>query len=127
MFTTGCALVILAIYKGIAGETSISVNHIFEIFVANILIDAGIAIRYYKIEIRNFILEHIIYVGYAILVLLIFGGIFNWYRTLPVWFFIVMTVVIDILSIIASNRKTQKDVNEINELLKKRREKNTEV
>jgi uncharacterized membrane protein len=125
MFTTGCALVILAIYKAIAGEASISVNHIFQIFAANILIDAGIAIRYYKIEIRSFILEHIIYVVYAILVLLIFGVIFNWYRTLPVWFFIVVTVVIDILSIIASTRKTRKDVNEINELLKKRRENNT--
>jgi FlaA1/EpsC-like NDP-sugar epimerase len=125
MFSTGCALVILAIYKAIAGEASISVNHIFQIFAAIILIDVSIAIRYYKIEIRSFILEHIIYVVYAILVFLIFGVIFNWYSTLPVWFFIVMTVVIDILSIIASNRKMRKDVNEINELLKKRRENNT--
>jgi Ca2+/Na+ antiporter len=127
MFTTGCALVILAIYKAVTGEASISVNHILEIFAANILICAGIAIRYYKIEIRSFILEHVIYVGFAIFVLLIFGVIFNWYRTLPVWFFIIMTVLTDILIILSSARKTRKDVNEINELLKKRRENNTDV
>jgi hypothetical protein len=127
MFHTGAVFVILAIYMVIIGNAVLPVNLVFEIFGASFLIVAGIAIRLYKIEIRNFVLEQIIHICYSFLVIFVFGAVFNWYRILPVWFLIIMMAVIDTLSIIITINKIHKDTDEINELLKKRREENTEI
>jgi hypothetical protein len=125
MFYTGTALVILAIYKLITGGDYLFVNHILEIFGASILIGVGITIRY-RFEIRNVILEHTINVGYAIFVILAFRAIFKWY-TLPVWLLILTVFAVHIFLSIKTIKKMHKDTDEINELLKKRREKNTDI
>jgi hypothetical protein len=125
MFYTGTALVILAVYNVIVGEDYLFVNHILEIFGASILIGVGITIRY-KFEIRNVILEHIINVGYAIFVILAFRIIFKWH-TLPVWLLIITVVVVHIFLSITTIKKMHKDTDEINELLKKRREQNKDI
>jgi len=123
LFTTGAALVGLAIFYKINNTEYMNIRHIFEILGANTLINFGLYFRY-KFEIRNVILEFIVDVSYLLIVLLAFGKIFNWYPALPVWYLIIMAVVIYIFVIVTTVVKIRKDTNEINALLKKREEKN---
>jgi hypothetical protein len=125
LYVTGALLVIFAIYLKITGKETISVNNIFEILGASILINVGITLRY-RIEIRNFILENIINLSYIIGVLLAFRAVFKWY-SLSVWFFILLGFIIYILSIVLLYYQDFKKKEEINKLLKERREKNNET
>jgi hypothetical protein len=127
IYYTGAVLMIVAVYEVINGEKFIYFNTIFEIFGACIAITLGVYFRNKIIEIRNFILEYIVDFSYTILVVLLFGLVFNWYDTLPVWFLIVLIIVVDIFSIIIVFNKMHKDIEEINKLLKKRREKNNDT
>ena len=120
LFTTGAALVILAVFLKITGAEHLYINHVFEILGANTLINLGLYFRY-KFEIRNVFLEFIVDVSYIIFILLVFGKIFNWYPALPVWYLVIMAVVIYIFVIVTTVVKIRRDTKEINELLTKRK------
>ena len=122
MFTTGAALVILAAISTLFGVEINYAPAILEIFAANIVINVGLAIIW-KLEIRYMIVEYLVDVGYTIAVLVVFGKIFDWYSSIPVWLLALMAVVIYTLAVIISINKSKKDTDEINELLQKRREK----
>lgn len=122
IFTTGASLIILSIFCIVIGENDLPVHTVFEIFGANILINFGIFFRY-KFEIRYFIIEFLIDVGYIILILCIFGIIFEWFNSVPVWYLCIMAVIIYLLVIITTVVKVNQDTKEINKLLKKRKEK----
>ena len=124
LYVTGAVLVVFAIYLTIIGKETILVNSIFEILGASILINVGITLRY-RIEIRNFILENIVNLSYIIVVLLAFRAIFKW-NNLPVWFFILLAFIIYILSIVLLYYQVFRNKEEINKLLKKRRERTLE-
>jgi len=124
LYVTGAVLVVFAIYLTIIGKETILVNNIFEILGASILINVGITLRY-RIEIRNFILENIVNLSYIIVVLLAFRAIFKW-NNLPVWFFILLAFIIYILSIVLLYYQVFRNKEEINKLLKKRRERTLE-
>ena len=125
MFVTGAALVILAIFSALIDVEITFVPTVFEIFAANILIILGLFLRW-KFEFRYILLEYLVDITYIIVVLIVFGFIFNWY-SIPVWHLIVMAVVIYILGITVLNIKFRKDTNEMNELLQKRKEKQADT
>jgi hypothetical protein len=124
MFTTGAALVILAVFFVIFDLKFILVPTVFQIFTANIVINAGLFVIS-KFESRYAIVEYIVDISYIIAVLVAFGAIFDWYSAVPVWVIVVMAIVIYLFAIIISMNKLRKDTKKINELLKKRREKDT--
>ena len=126
IFTTGAAITILAVFYGITGKKDIMVSTILEIFTANILIAIGLLLRF-KIEIRNIILEFFVDVSYIIAILAVFGLIFDWYSEISIVLLIFMAVVIYIFAIITVVVKTRKDAEEINELIRKRKEKDKEI
>ena len=126
LFTTCAAIILLAVYLSIAGEELLLINTIFHILIVNIIINIGIYFRS-KIEIRKFLLEFFIDVGFIIIVLLIFGYFFNWYPAVPVWYIAVMAAVIYLTAAVTTVVKINKNTKEINELLEKRREKDTDV
>ena len=119
MFVTGSALVILTIFSLLFDVKIGFVPTIFEIFTANIVIILGVYLRG-KFEFRNQILEYLVDISYTIVVLVIFGLIFNWYSAIPVWFLIVMAVVIYIFAAIFTVNKIKKDAEELNKLLQTR-------
>jgi len=119
LFTTGAAVIGLAVFLKIIGAEYLYIRHIFEILGANTLINVGLFFRR-KFEIRSVILEFIVDVSYIILVLLMFGKIFIWYPALPVWYLVIMAVVIYLFVIVTTVVKISKDTKEINKLLKKR-------
>jgi hypothetical protein len=125
MFVTGAALVILAVFSLLFKVEISFVPTIFEIFAANIVIILGLYLRG-KFEIRNLILEYLVDISYIIAVLIVFGLIFNWYSAIPVWLLVVMAVVIYIFAMIFTVTKLKKDADELNKLLYKHREKQTD-
>jgi len=122
MFVTGAALVILAVFAVLLNAEIHFVPTVFEIFAANIIIILGLSLRW-KLEIRNIILEYLVDISYIILVLVVFGLIFDWYSAIPVWLLVAMAVVIYIFAMIISVTKINKDAKELNKLLQKRRKK----
>jgi len=125
MFVTGTALVILAVFSVLLNVEIHFVPTVFEIFAANIIIILGLFLRW-KFEIRNIIFEYLVDISYIILVLVIFGLIFNWYSAIPVWLLIAMAVIIYIFAMIISVTKINKDAKELNKLLQKRQKKQTD-
>jgi len=122
MFSTGSSLIILAVFLLFAGAEINYARAVLQIFAANIVINVGLFLRW-KIEIRSIILEYLINVSYIIAVLVVFGLMFDWFSTVPVWLLVVMAFVIYALAAIISITKSKKDTDEINELLQKRKEK----
>jgi hypothetical protein len=122
MFVTGAAMVILAVFSLLFSVEITFVPVVFEVFAANILIILGLFMRW-KFEIRNIILEYLVDISYTIVVLVVFGLIFNWYSAIPVWLLVGMAVVIYIFATIISVTKIKKDAKELNILLRKRQEK----
>jgi hypothetical protein len=120
MLTTGASLSILAVYLFFNGENDFSVTGIFQIIAANTVINFGILLRS-KFEIKNVILDFITDVGYIIIVLLIFGMVFDWFALVPVWLLVAMAVVIYSFVIITTVVKIKNDTKEINDLLQKRK------
>ena len=126
MFVTGAALVILAAFSALFDVEIHFVPTVFEIFAANILIILGLFLLR-KFEIRYIFLEYLIDITYTIAVLVVSGFIFNWYSAVPVWLLIVMAVVIYILAMTVFIIRFKKDTNEMNELLQKRKKKQSET
>jgi len=122
MFVTGAALVILAVFSLLFSVEISFVPTIFEIFAANIVIILGLYLRE-KFEIRNIILEYLVNISYIVVVLVVFGLIFDWYNVVPVWLLIAMAVVIYIFAMIFTAAKLKRDAEELNKLLQKRQEK----
>ena len=122
MFTTGTSLVILAAFSILFGKEFSYSFVVLQIFAANIVINLGLFMLW-RIEIRYLILQYLLDVTYIIVILVVFGLIFDWYSTVPVWFLAVTAAVIYALATIITVTKFRKDTDKINELLQKRKEK----
>jgi hypothetical protein len=122
MATTGSALILLAFFVVIFGDTFIYARTFFEIFGANIVIHLGLLLTR-KFESRYVFLEFLLDVSYIIVVLVVFGFIFNWYTSVPVWILVIMAVVIYIFGLVVDIARSRKDAKEMDELLQKGRKK----
>ena len=118
MFTTGVSIIGLTLYFAITNKDKVLVHTILELFGANILIHLGLFLRS-KFEVRNLILEHIIDISYVLIVLVVFGIIFQWFATVPIWILIVSGICIYIITSISTISKIKRDTKEINDLLAK--------
>lgn len=119
MATTGITLVILALIGTLYGAKFLFISGVFESLGANIVMHLGFIITG-KFESKYPILEAILDISYTIVVLIIFGAVFNWYRSTPIWILIIMAVIIYSLGCLMSIFRMREDVKAINELLQKR-------
>jgi len=127
LMCTGAALVLLAIFIGIAFPNgTIFLNTVFEILGANIVINLGVIFTR-KIESSYAILKYLLDVSYIIAILAVFGVIFDWYSTVPIWYLIVMAVAIYAFAVLTNIVRMRKDVKEINELLRKRKKEQSDI
>jgi len=124
MFTTCTALMLIAVFAVIIGYKEIYVNTLFEIFAANIVIHLGLIITK-KFESSYAILEYVLDVSYIIVVLIVFGLIFDWFSSIPVWYLVIMAIVIYAFGIFINIAKIRKESDDLNKLLQKRKNKNT--
>jgi hypothetical protein len=105
-------------------EATIQINLFLQILGVNTLIFVGFNfIR--KFESKYVILEFLLDISYIIVVLFIFGAIFGWFSTRS-WILVIMAIAVYIFTLLTNTVRTRKDAKEINELLKKIKEKDTE-
>jgi hypothetical protein len=126
MATTGAALVALAVFAVIIGGKSIYAHTIFEILGANIVIHLGLLLTR-KFESSYAILAYFLDISYIITVLVVFGIIFDWYSSVPVWVLVVIGVAIYIFGLFTRMVRLWNDIKKMDELLQKRKEKNTDI
>jgi len=107
------------------GEEYIKVSIFLQILAASILIIGGLSFIQ-KIESKYAILEFLIGIGYVIIVLLVFGTIFDWFST-RLWILVVMAFVGYIFILLTNTVRTRQDAREINELLQKIKEKDIDT
>jgi len=124
LFTTGAALVILAVYTLFVGVDYNFGYAVLQIFLGNIVITLGLFLLF-KIEIRNLFLESIINISYIVIVLVVFRRIFGW--DVPIWLLVGMAAITYIFAMIIAVNRIKKDTKEINELLQKRKEKQNQI
>jgi hypothetical protein len=123
MVTTGSALMLLAVFAVIIGGKSIYTQSFFEILGANIVIHLGLILTK-KFECSYAVLEYLLDASYITVVLIIFGFIFDWYSSTPVWYLVIMAVVIYAFGIFINIGRTKKNADELNILLQKHKQKN---
>lgn len=118
--STAMTLLILAILGLVSGAQFLLINSVFQSFVVNIVIHIGLFFTH-RFENRYAILEFMLDIGYMEVVVIIFGAIFNWYGSTPIWVLVIMTTMIYFVGVFLNMVQMRQEVEEINELLKKRK------
>lgn len=119
MATTGITLIVLALSGTLYGAKFLFISGVFQSLGANIVMHLGFIITG-KFESKYPILEAILDISYAIVILIIFGAVFNWYKSTPIWILIIMAVIIYSFGCFMSIFRMGEEVKAINELLQKR-------
>jgi F0F1-type ATP synthase assembly protein I len=123
MVTTGAALMLLAVFAVINGGKSIYIETFFQVFAANIVIHLGLILTK-KFESTFAAFEFMLDISYTIAILVIFGLVFDWYSSIPIWYLVIMAVVVYIFGFFINIVRIQKNAAELNKLLQKRKNKN---
>lgn len=118
--STAITLLILAILGTISGAQFLLINSVFQSFIVNIVIHIGLLFTH-RFESSYAILEFMLDIGYMEVVVIISGAIFNWYGSTPIWVLVIMTTIIYIVGVFLNMVQMRQEVEEINELLKKRK------
>jgi len=120
--STGAVLFLLAAFIMFKDNKSINVNTIMEIIGANIVITIGLFLTH-KIELRFAVLEYLLDIIFMTVVIVVSGKLFNWYSHVSVWVPPVIVVVTYIIFNLLDVVRVNKDIKDINKLLKKIEEK----
>jgi len=104
----------------------ISAVSIMEIIAANLVITIGL-FQTNKIEFRLAIFEYLLDIVFMMAVIVVSGIIFKWYSQIPVWVTIIIVIVIYIIFNLLDIIRVHRDIKEINKLLQKLKEKETNI
>ena len=122
MASTGLTLIVLAAIGTIYGAIFLFISSVFQSLGANIVIHLGFLLTR-KFESEYVALEALLDISYTIIVLIIFGWIFDWYGSTPIYILAIMAVAIYLISLFLSMVRIREEINTINKLLKRRNEK----
>jgi len=122
--STGAVLFFLAAFIMFKGNKSINADTVLEIIGANIVITIGLFLTH-KVELRFAILEYLLDIIFMTAVIIVSGILFNWYSQISALVPLVIVVVIYIIFNLLDIVRVHKDITDINKLLKKLDEKET--
>lgn len=123
MASTGITLIVLAIIGTLFGAKFLFISSVFQSLGANIVIHLGFLLTS-KFESKYAALEVALDIGYTIIVLTIFGAVFDWFTNgTPILVLVIMAVLIYLLGLLISMYRMRVDINNINKLLRKRNNK----
>lgn len=114
---TGITLIILAVIATFLGARFLFISSVFESFLANIIIHAGLLLIH-RFESQYALLEYTLDISYTVAVVLVSGAVFDWYRSTPIWMLVVMSVIIYLIGMLLGIFHMRKEIEEINHLLK---------
>lgn len=119
--TTGLSLVLLSAIALCFQAECIFVQTVFQILGANIVFHSGFLLIS-KLEMKWPFAELFLNIAMIIILLLVFGSLFNWFSSTPVWILILMGLVIYIISAVLQLFSMRQDAQEINTLIRERKE-----
>ena len=114
--TTGISLVLLAIIATLYSAQFLCVKTVFQVFLANVVAHL-IFLLMYKIEIKYFAVEVAVQIVLTVALSLLFGAIFNWYISTPLFVLVIMSIAIYIISIILNILHMKREADKINKLI----------
>lgn len=120
--TTGISLILLSVTALFFQAKCIYLQTVFQVLGANIVIHLGFVFLN-RSEMKNAILEMFLHIMLIIITLYIFGLIFQWFTSTPMWILVIMAIIIYIVSVILNVLYMGQEAREINTLLKKRNDK----
>ncbi|MDR2964313.1 MAG: DUF3021 family protein [Treponema sp.] len=124
LFCTGVASMLNAAYLYFIKKSDFMyLSAFFQIFLACAVINAGVHLIQ-KIEIKHMFFEYLTDLGYILLVLIALGFIFNWFNYVPLWAVAINGAIVYILAVVMAMVRIRKDTEELNELIKRRKERN---
>lgn len=119
--STGLSMILLALVAKLYSASFLCIETVFQILGANILIHAGLFfLKFY--ESRYYIIEILVDIGYVLAVLMIFGALFGWYGSTPLWVLILMGITVYLVAGLIDVFHINNDISIINRKLKIRRE-----
>ncbi|MDR2922947.1 MAG: DUF3021 family protein [Treponema sp.] len=124
--STGAVLFLLAAFAMFRENNFIYADTILQITGANIVITIGLFMTN-KVELRYAILEFLLDIGFMTAVIVLAGTIFNWYSSIPVWVPLIIVFAVYILFYLLDIIRVRRDIKEINNLLQKIKEKETDM
>lgn len=119
MATTGVTLIVLAVLGTLFGAKAILISSVFQSLGANIVIHLGFLLTH-RFESKYILLEAALDVGYTVVVVVVFGAIFDWFGSTPIWVLVLMAVIIYTISYLHNIFRAREEIREINLLLQKR-------
>lgn len=114
--TTGLTLILLAAVGIIFNARFLCIKSVFQSTAVNIIIHIGLIFTR-KFESSYAVLEYALDIGWITAAVLIFGVVFDWYASVPVWILTVMTLAVYFVCVVLSLVRANHEVNEINRLL----------
>jgi len=121
------ALIAIAIiFEGVSIQKiaggSIQIRYFLQILAINTVLNCGLFFTH-KFESKFIIFEYLLDLSFISVVLLVYGAIFDIFTTKR-WLFVVIGLVVYLLGLLTDMVRTREDAKEMNELIKKRKEKN---
>lgn len=114
--TTGLSLILLSIIATFYSAEFLCVKTVFQVFLLNAVVHL-IFLLMYKIEIRYLAAEAALEIILTVAVALLFGAVFNWYTSTPLFVLVLMSMAIYVISIVLNILHMKQEANEINELI----------
>lgn len=119
--TTAISLLLLAGYAGLMGGSAILISAIFECLFTNIIIHLGLAC-FRKLEWEHILWESILHMGYMMIVVIVFGAVFDWFSSTPVSILVIMAAALYLSGLLLRIFHTHKEAKTINGLLQRRQQ-----
>ena len=117
--TTGISLSILSIVALCYNAECLYIKTVFQVLEANGAVHLFLLLLH-QFELKYPILEMTLEILIIIVALIIFGAIFQWFTSTPIWVLIIMGVVIYVVSLILNIMTMKQEAQKINTLIKKR-------
>ena len=117
--TTGISLILLSIIALFFHAKCIYLQTTFQVLGINIIVHVGL-IFLSKIEVKHTIIEIALDIALIMIMLFVFGSIFHWFTSTPMWILVIMGFIIYIVSVILNLLCMKQEAQEINALIKKR-------
>lgn len=117
--TTGISLSILSIVALCYNAECLYIKTVFQVLEANGAVHLCLLLLH-QFELKYPIFEIALEVLIIIVTSVVFGAIFQWFTSTPIWVLIVMGVVIYVVSLILNIMTMKQEAQKINTLIKKR-------
>lgn len=117
--TTGISFLLLSMIALFFHAKYIYLQTTFQVLGINIIVHIGLVFLS-KLEVKHTIIEIALDIALITIMLLLFGSIFHWFTSTPIWILVIMGFIIYLVSILLNLLCMKQEAKEINALIKKR-------